>query len=143
MNVLSIETPQFKINLQIKIFDSDVNYPSNTIITVSVVSDDFSAVTDMDIDIKQLIAFTDNFSMLYTTLEGNAKIQEPFGVRQYIEFCGDGRGHIYISGKLNSSGRNGFTQELKFENCIDQTCISDFLAKISALCQKHLMIANL
>ena len=78
MNVLSIETPQFKINLQIKIFDSDVNYPSNTIITVSVASDDFSAVTDMDIDIKQLIAFTDNFSMLYTTLESNAKNTRAF-----------------------------------------------------------------
>ena len=52
MNTPSIETSQFKIDLKIKVFDTDIDYPSNTIMTVAVCSDGFSAVADMDIDIK-------------------------------------------------------------------------------------------
>lgn len=133
----SIETSQFKIKLQIKVFDSDLNYHSNTIMTVAVDSDGFSAVADMDVDIKQLIAFTDDLTKLYNTLKGVAKIQEPYGMQQFIEFSSDGIGHIYISGKLNSFGQNGSAQELKFENSVDQTCLPKFISNLSDLCCKY------
>lgn len=133
----SIETSQFKIKLQIKVFDSDLNYLSNTIMTVAVDSDGFSAVADMDVDIKQLIAFADDLTKLYNTLKGVAKIQEPYGMQQFIEFSGDGIGHIYISGKLNSFGQNGSAQELKFENSVDQTCLPKFISNLSDVCCKY------
>ena len=133
----SIETSQFKIKLQIKVFDSDLNYHSNTIMTVAVDSDGFSAVADMDVDIKQLIAFTDDLTILYNTLKGVAKIQEPYGMQQFIELSSDGIGHIYISGKLNSFGQNGSAQELKFENSVDQTCLPKFISNLSDLCCKY------
>lgn len=59
-------------------------------------------------------------------LKGSTKIQEAYG-KQYILFSGDGLGHIIISGFLDSQGATGFWQELKFENCIDQTYFSSFL----------------
>ena len=137
MNTPIIDTSQFKIKLQMNVFEADVAYPSNTIMTVAVDSDGFSAVTDMDVDIKQLIRFTDDLTELYNTLKGVAKIQEPYDMQQFIEFSGDGKGHIYISGKLNSFGQNGSTQELKFENSIDQTSLPKFISNLSDVCCKY------
>lgn len=137
MNTPIIDTSQFKIKLQMNVFEADVAYPSNTIMTVAVDSDGFSAVTDMDVDIKQLIRFTDDLTELYNTLKGVAKIQEPYDMQQFIEFSGDGKGHIYISGKLNSFGQNGSTQELKFENSIDQTSLPKFISNLSDICCKY------
>ncbi len=137
MNTLGIETSQFEIKLQLNVFDTDVDYPSNTVMNVAVYSDGFSAVADMDIDIKQLIVFKDNLAELYNTLKGVAKIQEPYGMQQFIEFSGDGKGYIQISGKLNSFGQNGSAQELKFENSIDQTCLPEFISNLSDICCKY------
>ena len=137
MNTPIIDTSQFKIKLQMNVFEADVAYPSNTIMTVVVDSDGFSAVTDMDVDIKQLIRFTDDLTELYNTLKGVAKIQEPYDMQQFIEFSGDGKGHIYISGKLNSFGQNGSAQELKFENSIDQTSLPEFISNLSDVCCKY------
>ena len=137
MNTPIIDTSQFKIKLQMNVFEADVAYPSNAIMTVAVDSDGFSAVTDMDVDIKQLIRFTDDLTELYNTLKGVAKIQEPYDMQQFIEFSGDGKGHIYISGKLNSFGQNGSAQELKFENSIDQTSLPEFISNLSDVCCKY------
>ena len=137
MNTPIIDTSQFKIKLQMNVFEADVAYPSNTIMTVAVDSDGFSAVAVMDVDIKQLIRFTDDLTELYNTLKGVAKIQEPYDMQQFIEFSGDGKGHIYISGKLNSFGQNGSAQELKFENSIDQTSLPKFISNLSDVCCKY------
>lgn len=91
----------------------------------------------MDIDIKEFVRFVDSLSTLYNTLNGIAIIQEPYGVQQFIKFCGDRTGHIYISGKLNSKGRKGFIQELTFENSVDQTYLPDFIDKLSLFCTKY------
>jgi hypothetical protein len=111
--------------------------PSNTVLTISVSSDGFCASTDMDIDIKEFVTFVDSLSSLYTTLNGIAIIQEPYGERQFVEFSADRSGHIGIRGKLSSNGRRGFVQELSFENCIDQTCLPDFIKNLSLLCTKY------
>lgn len=133
-----IKSANFDIRLQLKVIEADIEYPSNTILTISVNSDGFCANTDMDIDIKQFKAFVDALSSLYSSLTGSAVIQEPYGEQQFIEFSADRSGHIGIRGKLCSNGRNGFFQELIFENCIDQTYLPDFIKNLSLLCSKYI-----
>ena len=137
MTTYCIESPLFNICLQFNIFESDIKLSSNTLLTVSIKSDGFCANTDMDIDIKQFIIFIDNLEKLYSTLKGRAVIEEPYGEKQFIEFNVDQTGHIRVRGKLSSNGRNGFSQELVFENCIDQTYLSEFVRELSMLCNKY------
>ena len=132
-----IKSEGFYICFQLKVFESDVSYSSNTILTISVISDNFSANTDMDIDIKSFVVFIDALSSLYTTLNGTAIIQEPYGEQQYIELCADRSGHINIRGRLSSNGRGGFLQELSFENRIDQTYLPEFIGNLSSFCSRY------
>ena len=132
-----IKSANFDIRLQLKVFDADIEYSSNTILTISVNSDGFCASTDMDIDIKQLVAFVDALSSLYSSLTGSAVIQEPYGEQQFIEFCTDRSGHISIRGELSSNGRKGFMQKLTFENCIDQTYLPEFINSLTLCCAKY------
>lgn len=132
-----IKGSNFELSFQIKVFESDIQYPSNSILTVSVNSDSFSANTNMDIDIKEFVRFTDALSIIYTTLDGVATIQEPYGSQQFIKFSGDRSGHIFVVGRLNSNGRSGFCQELTFENLIDQTYLPDFLDELTSFCAKY------
>jgi hypothetical protein len=133
----SIKSANFDICFLLKVFETDIAYPSNTILTISVNSDRFCANTDMDIDIKEFVAFVDSLSSLYKTLNGTALIQEPYGERQFVEFSADRSGHFRIRGELSSNGRNGFVQKLNFENCIDQTYLPDFIKKLSLLCAEY------
>ena len=121
-----LESEQFSLSLDFQVFESDIEYPSNTILSVCVSSSGFSAATTMDIDIKAVRDFCNELENIYNTLKGSTKIQEAYG-KQCILFSGDGLGHIMVSGFLDSQGANGFWQELKFENCIDQTYFPSFL----------------
>ncbi len=121
-----LESEQFSLSLDFQVFESDIAYPSNTILSVSVSSDGFSAATTMDIDIKAVCDFCNELENVYNTLKGSAKIQEAYGT-QFILFSGDSLGHIVVSGFIDSKGANGFWQELKFENRIDQTYFPRFL----------------
>ena len=134
-----LETECFKLSLDFQVFESDISYPSNTILSVCVLSEGFSAFTTMDIDIKDVVSFCNELQKVYDSLSGEAKIHEPFGNRQYILFSGDKNGHIHISGTLSSNGAKGFWQELKFENIIDQTFLPEFIKNLvafSKLCIK-------
>ena len=137
-NEFILQSLTFKLSLDFNVFKSDIAYPSNTILSVSVSSAGFSASTTMDVDIKEIAKFCDELEQLYSSLKGSTKICEPFGNRQYICFSGDGRGHILISGILNSNGLNGFWQELKFENSVDQTCLPSFLDELTAYVSQFL-----
>ena len=132
-----IKSPNFDIRFQLKVFEVDIEYSSNTILTVSINSDGFCANTDMDIDIKQFVAFVDDLSSLYTSLTGSAVIQEPYGEQQFIEFRADRSGHISVRGELSSNGRKGFVQKLTFENCIDQTYLPGFINSLALYCSKY------
>lgn len=132
-----IKSENFDIRLQLKVFEADIEYSSNTILTISINSDGFCASTDMDIDIKQFVAFVGALSALYSSLTGSAVIREPYGEQQYIEFCADRSGHIHIRGELSSNGRKGFAQKLAFENCIDQTYLPDFINSLALCCAKY------
>ncbi len=136
MTVYHLESPQFKLSLRFKVFEKDIPYASNTILTVSLDSAGFCAEADLDVDIKRIVQVIGELDALYTTLKGSTRIDEPFG-EQYIAFCGDGRGHIHISGQLYSNGRHGFVQELKFENRIDQTELPEFLTGLSQLRERY------
>ena len=125
-----LESEQFSLSLDFQVFESDIKYPSNTILSVCVSSSGFSAATTMDIDIKAVYNFCNELENVYNTLKGSTKIQEAYG-KQCILFSGDGLGHIMISDFLDSQGTNGFWQELKFENCIDQTYFPSFLKMLT------------
>lgn len=132
-----LKSENFDIRLQLKVFEADIAYSSNTILTISINSDGFCASTDMDIDIKQFVAFVDALSALYSSLTGSAVIREPYGEQQYIEFCADRSGHIDVRGELSSNGRKGFAQKLAFENCIDQTYLPGFINSLTLYCAKY------
>ena len=127
-----LESENFRLSFDFQVFEADISYPSNTILSVSVTSAGFSASTTMDIDIKEIPTFCDELQKIYYSLNGEAKIQEPYG-KQYIQFSGDKKGHIFVSGTLHSNGANDFWQELKFENGIDQTFLPDFLKQLTTL----------
>ena len=137
-DTILLESESFSLSLDFQVFESDISYPSNTILTVSVSSAGFSASTTMDIDIKDIPTFCNELQNLYDSLKGEAKIQEPYGNQQYILFSGDKKGYILVSGMLNSNGANGFWQELKFENCIDQTFLPKFLRKMAAFSNQYI-----
>ena len=137
-NSVFLESERFRLSLDFQVFESDISYPSNTILSVSVSSEGFSASTTMDIDIKDIPIFCNELQKTYDSLNGEARIQEPYGNQQYIIFTGDKKGHIFVSGMLNSNGANGFWQELKFENCIDQTFLPDFLKKLTTLSTRYM-----
>lgn len=125
-DTFTLETEQFSLSLDFRVFESDLACPSNAILSVCVSSSGFSASTTMDIDIRRVYDFCNELAIVYSTLKGSAKIQQAYG-NQYIIFSGNGLGHIMVSGLLDSQGANGFWQELKFENFIDQTYLQRFL----------------
>ena len=131
-NTFVLEGENFKLSLTFQVFESDIAYPTNTIISVFVLSAGFSASTSMDVDIKEISEFCNELNKLYSTLKGSTKILEPFGNKQSICFSGDGLGHIHISGTLHSNGADGLWQELKFENSIDQTYFPKFITQLTA-----------
>ena len=126
-----LENYNFRLSLDFNVFESDISYSTNTILSVSVTSAQFSASATMDIDIKDIPAFCDDLKHIYDCLAGTAKIQEPYGNKQYILFSSDKHGHIMVSGYLDSNGSNNFWLELKFENFIDQTHLSTLYEDLS------------
>ena len=125
-----LESEHFSLSLHFEVFESDIKYPSNTILSVCVSSSGFSASATMDIDIKNVPTFCVELNKVYNLLKGEARMHEIYG-DQHILFSGDGLGHIMISGLLKSNGANGFSQELKFENFIDQTYLPAFLKRLT------------
>lgn len=127
-----LEAEGFRLSLAFTPFENDIPFPSNTLVSVSVESVGFGATATMDIDCKDLPAFCAQLQEIYDTLSGTATLREPFG-EQSITFFGTVFGTVMVSGHLNSNGANGFFQELKFENVIDQTYLPPILASLSSL----------
>ena len=133
-HILSIDN--FSIIFELEIFENDLEYPINTTLHITVHSCGFSGNASMDIGIKEFAKFCYKLSMLYDSLKGNAKIQEPYGYQQYIEFQADKLGHILVNGIIRSGSE--FTHELKFENVIDQTILYKLQKELNEAYSKYL-----
>jgi len=129
----ALRTDSFFISINLKVFESDIQYPSNTIMDVEVESDGFSGKTSMDIDVKEFAKFVDKLYEIYERLEGIARIEEPYGNKMYILFEGDGRGHINVKGMLCN-----MSHVLNFENVFDQTYLQMFAYELKQAYTKYL-----
>ena len=132
-----LEADDFALQLEPQIFEEDLLCSVNTVLRVCVRSSGFSAAASMDVDAYDLSAFSRDLSRIYETLNGCARLEEPYGQHMYLSFDGDGRGHISVAGRLNGGGRIGNFHELSFQNEIDQTCLRTFCASLAAECDKY------
>ena len=121
-----LEADSFFLLLRPEVYDSDIQYPNNTIMKVNLNSRGFSACTTMDIDIKEFKRFASALNDVYEALHGSAAITEPYG-KQIIQFSADKTGHIMISGMLHNYGNDGGYQSLRFETSVDQTFLASFV----------------
>lgn len=133
-----LTSENFSLQIDIQIFEADISCPSNTRMKVEIESFEFHGIGEFDIDIKAFAGFSANLQKMYDSLNGHAKIEEPYGVHQYIEFLGDGKGHILVKGFVSQRADN-CNHELKFSNKIDQTQLGDFAKE---LCEGYLKYAR-
>jgi hypothetical protein len=134
----TLETETFALSIRPRIYDEDINCPINTIMDIKVESDEFSASTTMDIDIKDLAKFAFDLRELYENLVGEARIEEPYGVHQNVIFTGTGSGNIAVEGYLYKVNSTGNGQRLEFENDIAQTCLREFCYGLQTYYKKYL-----
>ena len=131
-----LNTEKFHLSLSFDIDEDEFAYTVNTIMTVSVTSDGFSATTDMDIDIKEFCKFAKELKRVYDSLNGSATIKEPYGYGQYISFRADNRtGYITVKGFLCDDLKNN---ELHFENNFDQTYLKPFSQQLCSAYSKYI-----
>ncbi len=123
-----LESDSFSLRLSLSAFESDMEYPINSNMTVFVTCNEFSAKADMDIDIKDFAAFSMELMNIYKSLEGEASIKEPYGYERYITFVADRTGHIVVKGYLCDDCRNN---ELRFETVFDQTYLKSFAYELA------------
>ena len=127
MNGHTLKSDGFEMTLWVKVYETDVCYPVNATVTVSVRSDGFSASVDFDVDIKLFAVFARDLKGIYDTLSGSAKVEEAYGQR-YVSFSAEKNGHIGVKGYL-CDDMNKFS----FENSIDQTCLKSFADELDRL----------
>lgn len=130
-----LKTENFRLSINLNIFESDIKCPSNTIMTVSVTTGGFSAKADMDIDIKEFAAFANELSAVYDSLNGTATIKEPYGHQKFITFSADKTGYITVKGFLCDDLKNN---ELRFENSFDQTYLKPFSRQLCSAYSKYI-----
>ena len=133
-----LETENFTVCIEPQIFEADKALSTNTLLRIKVESDGFAADTTMDVDIKDLAKFGKDLHNIYESLQGEARLEEPYGQHMYLSFVGNGRGHIAIKGNLHKGSRIGSEQELSFGNDIDQTCLKQFCDDLIRAYDKYL-----
>ena len=97
-----LKTNDFTLEFELKVFDKDVNIPTNSILNIKINSDNFGAITTMDIDIKMFQKFAKELFDVYTTLKGWAELKETYG-NNFIIFKAMPNGHIYVNGIVNNT----------------------------------------
>ena len=127
-----IEADTFILEFIPEIHEQDFAYPVNVYLGVKVSSYGYSADTFMDVGVQRIAEFALRLKDLYETLSGEARLEEPYSVHNYIEFVAETGGHIRVVGQLNNKSAFGYTQEINFENEIDQTYLRDFVNRLLA-----------
>ena len=133
-----IGTDKFILDLSPEIYKQDQSYSVNANLGVKVFSYGFSAETSMEVGVKEIAEFSDEIMYLYNTLTGVARLEEPYGFHNYIEFIAQKSGHIKVKGRLNNACAYGYEQEINFENEIDQTCIRNFSNQLFSNFSKYI-----
>ena len=118
------------LELSPTVYENDLDKPVNTALDIKVSSCGFSAQSEMLVGVRTLKYFANEIKKLYETLHGTAKMEEPYGAKNYIEFTALTGGHIRVKGIIDNKASYGFTQSLSFENEIDQTYLKDFSEKL-------------
>lgn len=106
-------------------------------VDIKVSSNDFAAVAYFDTNDIFLSGFATQLNTMYEKLEGSAKIQDLYETEGYIEFIAQKRGHIIVRGQLISR-RHKNTQQLIFENEIEQTYLQAFVKGLFADYNRYL-----
>lgn len=117
-----IVAENFQLTLSIEMFSEE----SLGVLYLIVVSDDFSAKTDMEVSLNDFEKFLTDMQRMYHFLKGEAAIAALCGEQQFLRFTMDDFGHINVKGLLSSQGHYGHFQSLTIENDFDQTSLSDF-----------------
>lgn len=124
-NTIKLEAKDFTLDMHAKVYKDDPII-NNVLLTVRVVSYDFSGAMQMDVGSLDLDEFVRKLTMMYKTLKGEARIEEPYGNKCFINFKIDRTGHVKVNGKLNVS-----PQQLLFENEFDQTYLEKFVKHLA------------
>lgn len=127
-----IETENFMLELSPTVHENDLTAPVNTEPGIKVQSYGFSAESELLVNVKMLNTFSIDLKQIYETLQGLAKMEEPYGAKCFVEFAATTGGHIKIKGIIDNKASYGYTQSLSFENEIDQTYLKDFSEKLFA-----------
>ena len=132
-----IESDEFQLEFLPEIHEQDFAYPVNVYPSVKVSSYGYSADTFMDVGVQGIAGFAAHLKNLYESLLGKAGLEEPYSVHNYIEFSAKTGGHIRVTGRLNNKNAFGYTQEIYFENEIDQTYLREFVNRLFADFSKY------
>lgn len=120
-----IESEYFFLEMEPRVFEDELDYANNSDITIAVSSYNYSAKGKIETSARDIYAFATELKKVYDTLTGIARLQEPYGFKNYIEFKALPKGHIAVSGRIVDT-TGCFVQEIKFENEIDQTYLRSF-----------------
>ena len=130
METYRLVTNDFVLEMELEVFETDIDLPVNSILNIKVESNGFTASTSMDIDVKEFHKFAHELLNVYNSLYGSAILKETYG-SSFVMFKAINNGHIYVNGIVDNHCENGYEQELKFENEFDQTYLKDFVCEIN------------
>ena len=124
-----LKANDFVLEIELAVFEEDIDIPINSMLNVKIYSDNFSAATTMDMDIRAFRIFAEELFNVYTSLQGCAELKEPYG-NSFIIFKAMTNGHIHVNGVVYNHCISGHEQELRFENEFDQTYLREFVNEI-------------
>ena len=124
-----LKAGDFILEMELAVFEEDMDIPINSMLQIKIHSDHFSAATTMDMDIRAFRIFAEELSHVYTSLEGYAELREPYG-NSFMIFKAMANGHIHVNGVVYSHCISGHEQELRFENEFDQSYLREFVREI-------------
>ena len=130
MKTYTLTGQDFSLVLEPNVYEDEVHLPTNTLMKVKVESTGFSGNGVFDVDAKELGQMALALDEMYETLKGEAEIREPYGFEQFLRFVGNGRGQIWVTGFLCGGFHGLDTQQLRFENVTDQTCLCVFAREL-------------
>ena len=105
-----LESDNFSLRLSLNVFESDIEGPINTNMMVFITSNEFSAKTDMEIDIKDFARFSMELMDIYKSLKGEATIKEPYGYEKFI--C-----VVCLFSAHRNTFISSFQKKMKYETC--------------------------